>query len=471
MNATPDFPADFRGALLHPDDDGYDAARAGFNSRTADARPRLIARCRDTADVVTALRHASAHGLPVAVRGGGHGLDAYALPDEAFVIDLSALREISVDPKTRTVRAQAGVLLGELDAAAQVHCLAVPAGTVTSTGVAGLTLGGGIGHLMRSFGATVDNLLGCEVVTVDGRVVRADSETNADLFWGLRGGGGNFGVVTEFTFRAHPVGPEVTSGMILFPGEQAAAVLGELPAFVAAAPRALGVASTLTFAPPLPGLPEELHGEPVLLLLPVHIGDAAEAEELTAKLAALGTPALNTVGRTTWLATNSMLDASAPYGRRAGGRGGYLAELTPEVVDVAIARLDAAPAQPGSVTAVNIWAFGGAFSEDTDEDAMAFSRTGAGWLWETATIWEDREHDADFDTWLDGTATALRPHTLPNAYTNLTQDQGAEWRRGVWGGEAKYRRLRDLKAEWDPRNLLRFNKNIEPAAPSASIRR
>ncbi|MFI1337501.1 FAD-binding oxidoreductase [Streptomyces sp. NPDC020845] len=464
--AHADFPADFRGAVLRPGQDGYDQARVVFNGRTADTRPALIARCADEEDVATALRYASARDLPVAVRGGGHGSDGHAMPGGALVLDLSGMREISVDPDTRTVRAQAGVLLGELDAATQEHGLVVPSGTVTSTGVAGLTLGGGIGHLMRRFGATVDNLLACDMITVDGRKVRADEKENPDLFWALRGGGGNFGVVTAFEYRAHPLGPDVVSGQIVFPGDQAAAVLAQLPAFMADAPRKLGLATALTFAPPLPTLPEEAHGKLVLILIPVHTGDFADAEEITGRLAALGTPVANTVRRTTWLQTNSMLDATAPYGLRTGARGGYLASLTTSAIETLVERVTASPNPPGTITAVNIWSLGGAISEDVDEDATAFSRADATWLWETATVWTEPEQDGPFDAWADATALAMRPHTLPNAYINLTEDQGEAWLRGVYGSEAKYRRLAEIKAVWDPRNLLRHNKNIAPA-PSA----
>lgn len=460
--ARTDLPAGFRGAVLRPGDDGYDRARIVFNGRAGDHHPALIARCADQDDVACALRYASTHGLPVAVRGGGHGIDGDAMPAGALVIDLSGLREITVDPHTRVVRAQAGALLGELDAATQAHGLVVPSGTVTTTGVAGLTLGGGIGHLMRRFGATVDNLLACDMVSVDGRTVRASETENPDLFWALRGGGGNFGVVTAFEYRAHHIGRDVVSGMIMFPGDQAAAVLAQLADFMADAPRELGLTTALTFAPPLPGIPRAAHGKPVLLLVPVHTGDPADAEEATKALAALGTPVLNTVGPTTWLETNSMLDANAPYGMRATARGGYLPALTAPTIQTLLKRLTALPRNPGAIAAINIWALGGAISQDTDEDAMAFSRDGATWLWETVTLWTDPDHDAAYDTWSDQTTAAMRPHGLPNAYINLTADQGEPWRRGVWGSEAKYRRLTATKAAWDPHNLLRHNKNITP---------
>lgn len=459
-----DFPADFRGAVLRPGDDRYDAARALYQGRAADDGPALIAQCADEEDVAAVLRHASAHDIPVAVRGGGHGSDGYAMPGGALVVDLSAMKAIDVDPETRVVRAQPGVLLGELDAAAQEHGLAVPAGTVSSTGVAGLTLGGGIGHLMRRFGATVDNLLACEMVTVDGHKVRADEAENPELFWALRGGGGNFGVVTAFEYRAHPLGPDVVAGQLIFPFDQAADVLAELPAHMATAPRELGLLASIAPAPALPMLPPEAHGKPVLVLVPVFTGDPATADEVTAPLAALGRPAANLVTKMPWPRANSMLDAVAPYGQRMNLRGGYLPELSAEAVDTLLRHAATAPSAPGAATVINLWCMGGAISEDVAEDAMAFSREGAAWLWEAVSMWDAAEHDPRYEQSAKRITEAMRPHALASGYSNLTDDQGEEWRRGVHGSEAKYRRLQAVKAIWDPDNLLRFNKNIAPTA-------
>ncbi|WP_411153020.1 FAD-binding oxidoreductase [Streptomyces sp. A30] len=455
-----DFPSSFRGDVLRPGTDGFDQARIVFNGRSADTEPALIARCLDEDDIATALTYASERDLPVAVRSGGHGADGHATPAEAVVLDLSHMHAVTVDPHQRTVRAQPGVLLGELDTATQEHGLVVPAGTVTSTAVAGLTLGGGIGHLMRRFGATVDNLLACEMITVDGRKVRADAEENPDLFWALRGGGGNFGVVTAFEYLAHPLGPEVISGQIVFPGDQAASVLAQLPAMMADAPRELSLTTALTFAQPLA---EEAQGELILIVIPVYTGDFAAADKIIDRLVSLGTPVANLVQRTSWLKTNSMLDAMAPYGHRMNSRGGYFADLTGPTVAALLDRARASHPAPGASTVINVWAMGGAISEDVNEDATAFSRAGAGWLWEAANVWTDPELDAPYDQWADATAAALRPHTLTGTYINLTQDQGEDWRRGAWGSETKYRRLTEIKAAWDPRNLLRFNKNIPPA--------
>lgn len=458
-----DVPSDFRGTVLRPGDDRYDAARALYQGRAADQGPALIAQCADEGDVVTVVRHAHAHGIPVAVRGGGHGSDGYAMPGGALVVDLSRLKAITVDPETRVVRAQPGVLLGELDAAAQRHGLAVPAGTVSSTGVAGLTLGGGIGHLMRRHGATVDNLLACGMVTVDGRRVRADEAENPELFWALRGGGGNFGIVTSFEYRAHPVGPEVVAGQLIFPFDQAAGVLGKLPAYMAGAPRELGLLAAIAPAPALPMLPEEAHGKPVLVLVPVYTGDPAGADEVVEPLAALGRPLADLVTKMPWSRANSMLDAVAPYGRRMNLRGGYLPELSAEVVGTLLANAAAAPLSHSGAATINLWCMGGAISEDVVEDATAFSRAGAAWLWEAVGMWDAPDDDAQYDQWAATLGETMRPHSLTNGYTNLTDDLGEAWRRGVHGAEAKHRRLRAVKAAWDPDNLLRFNKNIAPA--------
>ncbi|MEU4097851.1 FAD-binding oxidoreductase [Streptomyces sp. NPDC026673] len=457
-----DFPTDFRGAVLRPTDDRYDAARALYQGRAADHGPALIARCADETDVATVLRYASAHGIPVAVRSGGHGSDGYAMPGGALVVDLSAMRTVTVDPETRVVRAQPGVTLGEMDAAAQRHGLAVPAGTVSSTGIAGLTLGGGIGFLMRRYGATVDNLLACDVITVDGRKVRADRTENPELFWALRGGGGNFGVVTSLEYRAHPVGPDVVAGQLIFPLDQAADVLGKLSAHLATAPRELGLLVAIAPAPPLPMLPGEVHGKPVLILVVVYTGEPAAASEVVGPLAALGRPLADLVATTTWVKANSMLDAVAPYGMRMNLRGGYLPALTADAVDVLLEHVATVPSIPGDVYSINLSFMGGAISEDVDEDAMAFSREGAAWLWEAICKWDTADRDAPYDDWATALTEAMRPHALTNGYANLTDDLGEEWRRGVHGSEAKHRRLRSVKAAWDPHNLLRFNKNIAP---------
>jgi FAD/FMN-containing dehydrogenase len=466
-----DFPSIFQGSTFRPGDPGYTQARTIWNCRTMDAGPAFIAQCADTEDVVTAVRYASDHDLSFALRSGGHSTDGSGMPDGAFVVDLSRLKAIEVHPASGIVRVEPGVTLGELDAATQKHGLVVPAGTVTTTGVAGLALGGGLGFNTRRFGMTVDNTVAYDMVSVDGRRVRTSADENPDLFWGLRGAGHNLGVVTSFEFQAHRIGPDVHSGLILYPLDQAEEILTGLDAHMAGASRALTVDPVLLPAPPLPGLPESLIGAPILILVVVHTGDPATADEAVKAVSALGTPMANTVGPSTWLQANSILDVIAPPGRRNYSKGGYIAALTPPVAAAFIDQMGRAPAPdgPGVSAAIAFQAVSGAV-HDFDEDSVAFSRTGAMWLWEAVVQWDDPARDDQFLAFTAEALASVKPHVLSNSYVNLTAHQGEEWLRGLYGSPRKFRRLQALKAEWDPRNLLRFNKNIEPASDIGPIR-
>lgn len=462
-----DFPTAFRGDLLRPGDPGYADARTIFNLRLSHWDPGLIVRPTDVDDVVTAVRYAAQSGTPLAVKSGGHGVDGTATPDGALVLDLSLFKEISVDTETGRVRLGSGVLLGEMDPALAEYGLVVPAGTVSTTGVAGLTLGGGVGYNMRRCGATVDSLLACDVVTADGRVVRASHDENPDLFWALRGGGGNFGVITHFEFRAHSIPETVSAGFIPFTIDQAATVLAGLRAFMPTAPRELGMIGALTQCPPLPPIPADIHGAPCLLLVVVYTGPQEESDALMAQLAALGDAAAVAVAPTPWPIANRMLDAIAPPGRRSYTKGAYLSELTDEVIAIGAKYCQRAPAQttpplPSSVQ--NFWAMGGAITEDYEESSAAFSRADVGWFWEVATQCDLPAQDDTFMGWADSLYSELRPHVLPNVYINLSTDMGPEWRRGAWGSAQKYQELVEAKTKWDPTNMFRFNKNIEPQA-------
>jgi FAD/FMN-containing dehydrogenase len=459
-----DFPPSFRGATFRPGDPGYAEARTIWNCLTADAAPAFIAQCADIQDVVTAVRYASDHDLPFALRSGGHSMDGAGMPDGAFVIDLSQLKDIEIDPASGLVRVASGVTLGELDTASQQYGLVVPSGTVTTTGVAGLALGGGLGFNTRRFGMTVDNTIAYDMVTVDGRQIRVSADENGELFWGLRGAGHNFGVVTSFEFQAHKVGPQVHSGLIMYTLDQAENVLTALDAHMAGASRALTVDPVLLPAPPLPGVPASLFGMPILILVVVHTGDAATAVAELEALAALGAPVANTTGPSTWLEANSILDIIGPGGRRNYSRGGYITGLTPPVATAFIEQIGKAPGLhgPGELAGIAIQALSGA-CHDFGEDSAAFSRTGATWLWEAVVGWEDPARDEEFLGFTERVLAALKPHLLSNSYVNLTAHQGEEWVRGLYGSPEKFQRLQALKAEWDPRNLLRFNKNIEPA--------
>ncbi|MFG2472453.1 FAD-binding oxidoreductase [Streptomyces canus] len=462
VDGLSELPANFAGTVLRSQDSGFPEAAKLYNGRAADQPPAVIVQCLDTDDVVAVVRSVD-HAVPLAVRGGGHGIDGSAGAAGSIVVDLSQMRAVTVDAAARVVRAQAGALLGDLDTAAQRHGLVVPSGTNSVTGIAGLTLGGGIGHLMRRFGATVDNLLACEVVTADGRVVRADEQMNPDLFWALRGGSGNFGIVTHFEYRAHPLQSDVVSGHIVFDGEQVSGILESLHDYMQSAPRELSLLATVVAAPPLPFLPAKVHGTTVLIMTPVYSGDLKNADEIIDSLLALGRPLVNLVTRRSWIETNSLLDAMAPPGRRVSQRGGYLAAPTKDTITTVMRDVADTPGHAGAMHALNLYAMGGAISEDFTEDSAAFSRQGAGWIWESLALWDAREEDDGHDAWSNRVYDHLTPLSLSNGYINLTQDLGPSWRSRVYGDVAKHQRLAEAKRTWDPTNRFAYNKNIEPA--------
>ncbi|BCZ21983.1 FAD-dependent oxidoreductase [Mycobacterium senriense] len=462
--------SNFRGPVYTPGDEMFVRSRAIYNTRMSDQQPSAIARALDADDVIAAVRFAAEQRRGLAIRAGGHGVDGSAMPDDALVVDLSEFKQISVEPDSRRVRLGAGVLLGEMDGALAEYGLVVPAGTVSTTGVAGLTIGGGVGYNMRARGATVDSLLACEIVTTDGRLVRASADENPDLFWAVRGGGGNFGVVVNFEFQAHPIPQMVSAGMIPFSLDQASEVLQSLREYMPTAPRELALIAALTQCPPLPPVPVEAHGTDVLMFVVVFTGPQSDSDRVMAQLASLGRPATVAVQPVPWPAANSMLDVIAPYGRRVYTKGGYLSELSDSAIDATIKHAGIAPAPtapPTPSTVQNLWALGGAISDDFEEDSCAFSREGATWFWEVATQWDDPSDDATFMAWADALDADLRPEFRDNCYINLTTDLGSAWRKGAWGSPEKYRRLVDAKIKWDPQNMLRYNKNIDPTPTSA----
>lgn len=458
------FSLDLAGEMLGPGDDGYAESRSIFNMRREQDRPALIIRAADADDVVKVMRYATLHKLPIAIRGGGHGVDGTAMPHGAVVLDLTRLRDVSIDKVNGRVKVGAGILLGDIDKIGQENGLVVPSGTVSHTGVAGLTLGGGVGMLMRRYGATVDNLFSCDVVTTDGRKIVASESENADLFWALRGGGGNFGVVTAFEYRGHPVGPEVTAGPVIFPIEQAGAILRQAADMMPAMPRELGLICTMTLCPPFPPVPAEYHGKLIFLMLFVHSGALDDGSAEIAKVTSLGKPIADLVTTMPWVNANSMLDDIAPWGRRCHTRGAYMSDLPDEAIRAMIEHSRNAPEldyqPPAPPTAQNVWFMGGAISEDFDEDSKAFSREGARFFWEAFSLWDQPENGQRMEGWVDGVADALAPWFRKNCYVNLTTDRGPEWFRDIYGSAEKFQRLLEAKAKWDPHNLLRFNKNF-----------
>ena len=451
------FGAGLRGRVITPDAPDYDEARAIWNGMI-DRRPAVIARCADTADVIRAVRFARGHDLLVAVRGGGHSVAGTAVCDGGIVIDLSAMKGIEIDRQGRTVRAEPGLLWGEVDAATQAYGLATPGGIVTHTGIAGLTLGGGIGWLMRKHGLTCDNLVACEVVTAEGKLVRASPDEHADLFWSLQGGGGNFGIVTRFEYRLHPVGPEVLAGVVLYPAEQASEVLRSYREFVAGAPDELTTIVNLRKAPPAPYLPEHLHGRPVVIIAVCYAGDLAEGEAVLAPLRTLAEPLIDLIQPKPYVAHQGMFDAGVPHGLRYYWKSHYLPALSDAAIAVLIEHAWAAPS-PKSYTIM--FHLGGAIRRRSPADS-AFEDRSAEFALNINAAWSDPETDPSQVTWARTLFEAMQPFAT-GVYVNFLGEEGEERVLSAYGRQ-KYARLARIKAKYDPENFLRLNQNIRPAS-------
>ncbi|HVW17836.1 MAG TPA: FAD-binding protein [Solirubrobacteraceae bacterium] len=453
----------FAGEALTPGDARYDEARAVWNV-LHDRRPAVVARCASAHDVAAAIAHARRRGLPIAVRCGGHSLPGHGTVDGGLVIDLRPMGAVEVDPAARTVRVQGGAALGAVDAAAQAHGLVVPVGVVSHTGVGGLTLGGGVGRLMRRFGLTVDSLLEAEVVLADGRVVRAGEDERPDLFWGLRGGGGNFGVVTELLFRAHPLTTLVVLGC-MHPLERAADVLraAERTMAGAGAPDALLWTSFLRKPPPIaPFVPPELEGRAGIMSLIEWSGDAAEGRALLEGIRAELDPPGASVDDVPYLAMQTVTDELlAPGTLRAYVKAGFADELTEPMVETLVER----GALVGSdMSVIEVLSTGGAIDR-VAPDATAFPHRGARWLVNVPAQWREAADDDREIAWCRGTLAALEPHLGGGAYSNFMEDDEADAAGTAYG--AMLERLAEVKAAYDPDNVFRLNQNIRPAAAVA----
>jgi FAD/FMN-containing dehydrogenase len=449
--------ASFRGDLLLPTSTGYDAARRIWNG-VIDRYPSCIARCKGVADVVAAVRFARERDLLVAVRSGGHGVAGHAVCDGGLVIDLSAMKGIRVDPRARTARAQAGVLWGELDRETQLYGLATVGGIVTHTGIAGLTLGGGIGWLMRKYGATVDNLLSVDLVTADGDVVTASETVNADLFWGVRGGGGNFGVVTSFEYRLHAVGPTVLAGPIFYPLEDAPEVLRRYREFAAAAPDELTTIFNLRVAAPLPFLPRDVHGKPIVMIGACYAGSPQAGVDAVRPLKEFGRPIVDLLEPKPYVTLQSMFDASAPHGWHYYWRSVELPPLTDQAIDTLVAHASGLTS-PKSYCIV--FQLGGAMRRIGPEQT-AYSQREAAHNANINAVWtEDDPEPERHITWARNFFDAMQPHATGRVYLNFLGDEGRERVRTAYG-ERNYERLARLKRAYDPSNLFRHNQNIQP---------
>jgi FAD/FMN-containing dehydrogenase len=446
----------FRGALLRPGEEGYDQARQVWNG-AIDRRPALIARCAGAGDVRLAVRFAREHDLPIAVRGGGHSVQGYGVSDGGVTIDLSAMKAVSVDPARRIARAAGGLTWAEFDLATQRHGLATTGGSVSSTGIGGVTLGGGFGHLMRRYGLTVDNLRGADLVTAGGERLRVDAESHPDLLWALRGGGGNFGVVTAFEYDLHPVGPIVLGGPVFWPLDQAPLVLRFLREWAPATPDDLGIAIVAMLAPPMPFLSPDRYGTPVFGLLPVWCGDIAEGLRALAPLRALGTPIGDLVRPVPYRSLQSLLDLSASPGTCSYWRSRRLAGLSDPAIDV-VTGLVSSVTSPLSL--LSGWVIGGAASRVAPE-ATAVGPRSPGFELRLIANWRPGDPDGDrHRAWVRDGWERLRPYG-DGQYATFLSDEGADGIRSAYGDRLV--RLTALKDRYDPANAFRLNPNIPPS--------
>jgi FAD/FMN-containing dehydrogenase len=446
----------FRGELLHPGDPGYEDARRVWNGSIS-RFPALIARCAGVADVITAVRFARDTGLLVAVRGGGHSFPGLSVCDGGLLIDLSPMKGIRVDPEARTVTAQAGVLLGELDRETQAFGLAVPSGIVTHTGLSGLTLDGGINWVMRKYGLTIEQLLSVDLITADGEFVKASASENPDLFWGVRGGGGNFGIVTQFEFRLNPVGPIVLAGPIFWPMEESPNVLRFYREWIAEAPDELMTIVVHRKAPPLPFVPLELHGKLVVSVVCCYAGPVEDGEKAVKPLKAFGSPVLDLCVPKPFLAHQAMFDLSFQHGWWYYMRACDVAELTDEVIDITV---DHSLRINSPLTAFPIWQRGGAAAR-VGEDETAFGGRSAGHTFNITAVTATGEGFDQEREWVRNFWSALEPYHT-SVYVNFLMEEGEERTRQAYGAE-KYDRLKALKRRYDPDNFFRLNQNIGPA--------
>jgi FAD/FMN-containing dehydrogenase len=453
-----EFEEGLHGELVRPEDPGYDEARAIWNG-AHDGHPALIARCADADDVRHAIGFARSEGLEVAVRGGGHSIPGFSTTDGGIVIDLSPMKGIEVDASARTGRAEGGVLWQEFDAATQEHGLAVTGGLVSTTGIAGFTLGGGIGWLMRKHGLACDNLRSAELVSADGQIVTASAAENPDLLWALRGGGGNFGVVTEFEFDLHPVGPMVTAGPIFYPGERAEEILRFYREFVKGVPDELTTLANLLTAPPAPFLPEEWHGRKLIALIGCYSGSPEDGAKAMQPMRELGDPVADLIGEMPYVQMQGLIDALYPHGTKAYFKAGYMRDLDDHAIETA-ARYHQGASSPASE--IHVHHFGGAVAH-VDESESAYGERQAPFVLNIVTAsHEPGSLDPHVD-WAQQFYAEMEPSMTGGAYINYLSAEGKQRVEAAYGPK-KFARLQALKDRYDPTNLFHRNQNIPPSS-------
>jgi FAD/FMN-containing dehydrogenase len=445
-----------RGRVLHGGDAAYDEARTIWNAMI-DRRPGLVIRCAGASDVMTAVRFARTHGLLLAVRSGGHNIAGNAVCEGGLLIDLSQMRSVRVDSGVERAWVEPGATLGDVDKETQAFGLAVPLGINSTTGIAGLTLGGGFGWTTRKLGLTIDNLIAADVVTAEGERVRASLTENKDLFWAIRGGGGNFGVVTAFQFQLHRVGPQVLSGLVVYPFEDVANVLRDYREALQDAPDELTCWAVMRQAPPLPFLPEAWHGRPVVVLAICWCGDMAAGERATARLRSLGNPIADVVGPTPFVAWQQAFDPLLTPGARNYWKSHDLIDLTDPTIDIL---RESAETLPGPECEIFVAHVGGAAGRIATE-ATAFPQRSSHFVMNVHARWREAAMDQACIDWARGIFEAMKPHAAGTAYVNFMPDDETSRVESVYAGN--YARLVEAKRLYDPLNIFRMNQNIMPA--------
>jgi FAD/FMN-containing dehydrogenase len=445
-----------RGEVIRPGDESYDDARAIWNG-VHDRHPALILRCAGVADVMRGVEFARSQDLLLAVRGGKHSIPGFSTCDDGMVLDLSPMQAVRVDRQARTARAEAGVTWSVLDHETQAHGLATTGGLVSTTGIAGFTLGGGIGWLMRKHGLTCDNLVSADVVTADGCLRHASEDENPDLFWGLRGGGGNFGVVTSFEYRLHPVGPMITAGPVFYPGERAAEILRFWRDWASGAPDELTTMVSLLTAPPAPFLPEAWHGRPLVGILAAHSGSVEEGERATRPLRELGDPVADLIGPIPYVAMQSLIDPLWGPGAHSYFKAGWMEGLDDAAIDTLVRNRDAVTSPKSEIHVQHV---GGAVAR-VPADATAFGERSAPFLLNVIASTFTADGYDDAVGWAQELYRDMTPALSGGTYVNFLSNEGDERVRAAYGD--KYDRLVALKDRYDPTNLFRLNQNIAPS--------
>ena len=445
-----------QGSVLTPGEVGYEESRTLWNGMI-DRKPAVVARCLGVADVIACVQFARENGLLLCIKGGGHNIAGLATADGALMLDMSPMRGVWVDTQRKVAHAQVGCLLGDVDRETQAHGLAAVLGFVSLTGIAGLTLGGGFGYLTRRWGWTSDNVVGMDVVTAEARLVRASNDENTDLFWGLRGGGGNFGVATGIDYALYPVGPEIVGGLVAWPASEAPRVLELYRTLAEKAPPELTLIALMRPAPPAPWLPKDRHGTPIVALLACYSGRPEAGEQAVAPIKSFGNPIGDVLVRRPYAQLQSLLDATQPKGRRYYWKSEYLPRIEPALCERVIEHA-ARIRSPHS--AVILFQIEGALNQ-LNEDHSPVGNRDARYVLNVAGAWERADEDRENIEWAREAWEEMKPFSTGGTYINfLTEDDGSERTEAALG--KALRRLAEVKTRWDPQNMFRTNRNIKP---------